>query len=50
VYRSFAERDTDKIGFISDGITPLLIYEKKQAIRIDFNITEAQYLSGMEMM
>jgi len=34
LYRSFAERDTDKIGFISDGITPLLIYEKKQATPI----------------
>ena len=26
-YRKFAERDSDKIGFISDGITPLRIYE-----------------------
>ena len=26
-YRSFAEQDTDKIGFIADGITPLRVYE-----------------------
>lgn len=32
LYRSFAEKDTDKIGFISDGITPLLVYEKQQII------------------
>ena len=27
LYRSFAELDTDKIGFIADGITPLRIHE-----------------------
>jgi len=27
LYRSFAEADTSKIGFISDGITPLWIYQ-----------------------
>ena len=27
LYRSFAEQDTDKIGFIADGITPLRIHE-----------------------
>lgn len=27
LYRSFAEQDTDKIGFIADGITPLRVYE-----------------------
>ena len=32
LYRSFAERDTDKIGFISDGITPLLIYERQKIV------------------
>ena len=26
-YRTFAEKDSDKIGFISDGITPLRIYK-----------------------
>lgn len=27
VYRSFAEEDSDKIGFIADGVTPLLVYQ-----------------------
>ena len=27
LYRSFAEQDTDKIGFIADGITPLRVYK-----------------------
>lgn len=27
LYRSFAKQDTDMIGFISDGVTPLCIYE-----------------------
>ena len=27
LYRSFAEQDTDKLGFIADGITPLRVYE-----------------------
>ncbi len=27
LYRSFAEQDTDKIGFIADGITPLQVFE-----------------------
>lgn len=25
LYRSFAEEDSDKIGFIADGVTPLLL-------------------------
>lgn len=32
LYRSFAEKDTDKIGFISDGLTPLLVYDQKQIV------------------
>jgi len=32
-YRSFAEADTSKIGFISDGITPLWVMEGKRPIR-----------------
>lgn len=27
LYRTFAEQDTDKIGFIADGITSLRVYE-----------------------
>ena len=27
LYRSFAEEDSDKIGFIADGVTPLCVYE-----------------------
>lgn len=27
LYRSFAEEDSDKIGFIADGVTPLRVYE-----------------------
>ncbi len=27
LYRSFAEEDSDKIGFIADGFTPLCVYE-----------------------
>ena len=27
LYRSFAEQDTDKFGFIADGITPLRVHE-----------------------
>jgi hypothetical protein len=27
LYRSFAEEDSDKIGFIADGSTPLCVYE-----------------------
>ncbi len=27
LYRTFAEQDTDKIGFISDGLTPLRVFE-----------------------
>ena len=30
LYRTFAEQDTDKIGFIADGITPLRIHDGKQ--------------------
>lgn len=33
VYCSFAEDDTSKLGFISDGITPLSIIDKKRKIR-----------------
>lgn len=29
VYRTIAEKDSDKIGFISDGLTPVLVYENK---------------------
>lgn len=32
LYRSFAEQDTDKIGFIADGITPLRVFEGKTPI------------------
>ena len=32
LYRSFAEQDTDKIGFIADGITPLRVYEDGASI------------------
>ena len=32
LYRTFAEKDTDKIGFISDGITPLLVYERQKIV------------------
>jgi hypothetical protein len=31
LYRSFAEQDTDKIGFIADGITPLRVHEEGAA-------------------
>lgn len=30
LYRTFAEHDTDKIGFIADGITPLQVYENQK--------------------
>lgn len=33
LYRSFAEQDTDKIGFIADGVTPLRVYEAGAPIR-----------------
>lgn len=33
LYRTFAEHDTDKIGFISDGITPLQVYENQKPTR-----------------
>lgn len=32
LYRAFAENDTDKIGFIADGITPLRIYENQKPV------------------
>lgn len=35
-YRSFAEDDCSKIGFISDGITPLQVMEGRRAIRETF--------------
>lgn len=47
VYRSFAEQDTDKIGFISDGITPLWVYEHNkptQRILSKGTIVLEQYL------
>lgn len=31
-YYTFAEKDSDKIGFISDGITPLLVYDKGEIV------------------
>lgn len=37
VYRTFAEKDCDKIGFISDGITPLRIYENGKTVRKIFD-------------
>lgn len=33
LYRSFAEEDSDKIGFIADGVTPLRVYENGAVIR-----------------
>ena len=30
LYRTFAEHDTDKIGFIADGINPLQVYENQK--------------------
>ena len=32
LYRTFAEKDSDKIGFISDGITPLVVYERQKIV------------------
>jgi len=32
LYRTIAEKDSDKIGFISDGITPVLVYENKKLV------------------
>lgn len=32
LYRTIAEKDTDKIGFISDGITPLWVNEDKKRV------------------
>ena len=36
-YRTFAEKDSDKIGFISDGITPLWIYKNGTIIPTIFS-------------
>ena len=36
LYRSFAEQDTDKIGFISDGITPIRVYEQRKIVPMIF--------------
>ena len=36
LYRSFAEQDTDKIGFIADGITPLRVHEGEVTCRCVF--------------
>ena len=33
LYRSFAEEDSDKIGFIADGVTPLRVYENGAVVR-----------------
>ena len=33
LYRSFAEEDSDKIGFIADGVTPLRVYENGVVVR-----------------
>ncbi|MDD4495251.1 MAG: ImmA/IrrE family metallo-endopeptidase [Eubacteriales bacterium] len=32
LYRTIAEEDSDKIGFVSDGITPLLVFENKKRV------------------
>lgn len=32
LYRTFAEKDTDKIGFIADGFTPLQVFENGRKI------------------
>ena len=37
VYRTFAERDSDKIGFISDGITPMAVCEGGVVIHKTFD-------------
>lgn len=33
LYRSFAEEDRDKIGFIADGVSPLRVYENGAVVR-----------------
>lgn len=33
LYRSFAEEDSDKIGFIADGVTPLRVCENGAVVR-----------------
>lgn len=33
LYRGFAEEDSDKIGFIADGVTPLRVYEGGTVVR-----------------
>lgn len=37
IYRTFAEKDSDKIGFISDGITPLRIYKNRTIVPTVFD-------------
>jgi len=32
LYQTIAEEDSDKIGFVSDGITPLLVFENKRRV------------------
>ena len=32
LYRTIAEKDSDKIGFISDGLTPILVFENKKLV------------------
>lgn len=32
LYRTIAEKDSDKIGFISDGLTPILVFENKVVV------------------
>ena len=36
LYRSFAEEDSDKIGFIADGSTPLCVYERTEKSKTAF--------------
>ena len=36
LYRTFAEQDTDKIGFIADGFTPLRVFEGHKPIECVF--------------
>lgn len=46
-YHTFAERDTDKIGFLSDGITPLRIVENNRVVQRVFpkgTVVLEQYL------
>ena len=47
IYRRFAEEDMSKLGFISDGLTPLSVYinaEKKQTVFPKGTIVIEEYL------